>query len=243
MLKATLIGFGRFGKLFYKFFKDDFLFQIIDKNIPSSEIRKQTNLLDNFPIQESKIIFLAVPISQIESVAKELKDQVSSDCVIVEFCSVQTYPIQILKKEFPNNLIFAIHPLFGPDSVENSLENHIAVIIENEEVNSSVEYLKKLFKSKGVRLISMSDEDHDKLIAWTLCLTQFIGRSLGKLNLPETEIATRGFIELMNIVRRSNADTEQLFIDMNKYNPYAKEMREKVISAFNEINQYLNQII
>jgi len=88
----------------------------------------------------------------------------------------------------------------------------------------------------------MSDEDHDKLIAWTLCLTQFIGRSLGKLNLPETEIATRGFIELMNIVRRSNADTEQLFIDMNKYNPYAKEMREKVISAFNEINQYLNQI-
>jgi prephenate dehydrogenase len=242
MLKATLIGFGRFGKLFYKFFKDEFLFQIIDKNIPSSEIRKQTNLLDNFPIQESKIIFLAVPISQIESVAKELKDQVPSDCVIVEFCSVQLYPIQILKKEFPNNLIFAIHPLFGPDSVENSLENHIAVIIENEEVNSSVEYLKKLFKSKGVRLISMSDEDHDKLIAWTLCLTQFIGRSLGKLNLPETEIATRGFIELMNIVRRSNADTEQLFIDMNKYNPYAKEMREKVISAFNEINQYLNQI-
>jgi len=242
MLEATLIGFGRFGKLFYRFFKDDFYFNIIDKNLSPEEISRQAVKVYDITLKRTMVVFLAVPISEIENTARELKKQISTECTIVEFCSVQTYPLQILRNEFPQNPIFAIHPLFGPDSVEDSLENHLAIVIENETWNPAIAYLWKLFIEKGVKLILMNEDEHDQLVAWTLCLTQFIGRAIGKISIPYSQVATKGFIELMNIVRRSNADTEQLFIDMNLYNPYAEEMRNKVIESFKEVDEFLRKI-
>ncbi len=88
----------------------------------------------------------------------------------------------------------------------------------------------------------MKENEHDELIAWTLCLTQFIGRAIGKMKIPYSQIVPKGFIELMDITRKSNADTEQLFIDMNLYNPYAEAMRKKVIETFTEIDNYLKNI-
>ena len=242
MLGATLIGFGRFGKLFYRFFKDDFYFNIIDKNLSPDEILRQAGKVYDIPLNRTMVVFLAVPISEIENTARKLKKQISKKCTIVEFCSVQTYPLHVLKRELPENPIFAIHPLFGPDSVEDSLENHLAIVIENETWNPAIAYIWKLFIDKGVKLILMNENEHDELIAWTLCLTQYIGRAIGKLNIPYSQIAPKGFNELMNIVRRSNADTEQLFIDMNLYNPYAEEMRNKIIESFKEVDEYLKKI-
>jgi len=77
-------------------------------------------------------------------------------------------------------------------------------------------------------------------MAYTLCLTQFIGRSLGKLNLPDNTIGTKGYFDLLNIVRRTNNDTLQLFIDMNKFNPYSQRMRKKLIQSFSEINKIID---
>lgn len=239
MINATLIGFGRFGKLFHKFFCDDFYFDIYDKNLTFEENLHSTGGVRDIAWKDNKIIFLSVPISEIENISKELQGQISEDCTIVDFCSVKKYPLQILKKYFPKNPIFSIHPLFGPDSVDDSLKNHIAIVIENKHWNPVIAYFWQLLIDKEVKLLLMSEDEHDKLIAWTLCLTQFIGRSIGNLKIPYDQVATKGFIELMNIVHRSNADTQQLFIDINKYNPYAEEMRKKVIESFIQIDHFL----
>lgn len=239
MIEATLIGFGRFGRLFHKFFCDDFYLDIYDKNLTVKEKSENAGEVWDIPWKDNKIIFLSVPISEIENISLELKDKISESCTIVDFCSVKKYPLQILKTYFPKNPIFSIHPLFGPDSVENSLENHIAIVIKNEHWNSVIAYFWQLLIDRGVRLFLMNEDEHDELIAWTLCLTQYIGRSIGNLKIPYDQIATKGFIELMNIVHRSNADTQQLFIDINKYNPYAEEMRKKVIESFIQVDDFL----
>ncbi len=241
MIEATLIGFGRFGRLFHKFFCDDFYFDIYDKNLTYEEKLEIAGGVWDIPWKDNKIIFLSVPISEIENISIELKDEISESCTIVDFCSVKKYPIQILKKYFPKNPIFSIHPLFGPDSVENSLENHIVVVIENEHWNPIIAHFWDSMIKKGLKLLFMKEDNHDKLIAWTLCLTQFIGRSIGSLKIPYDQVATKGFIELMNIVRRSNRDTQQLFIDINRYNPYAEEMRKKVIESFIQVDDFLKQ--
>lgn len=70
-MKAALIGFGRFGKLFYKFFKNDFDFQIYDKYEYSfNRIKlKSLNEFDN----DVSIIFFAIPISSFLEISKTLR--------------------------------------------------------------------------------------------------------------------------------------------------------------------------
>lgn len=237
-MKAALIGFGRFGKLFYKFFKNDFDFQIYDKDEYSfNRIRlKSLNEFDN----DVSIIFFAIPISSFLEISKTLRKKIKPGSLIVELSSLKIYPLKVLKKYFPENKILGLHPLFGPDSVKQTLKGHQLVVVNEFEVDEQIEYTLKAFLKKGVEIKYLTSKAHDKLMAYTLCLTQFIGRSLGKLNLPDNTIGTKGYFDLLNIVRRTNNDTLQLFIDMNKYNPYSQRMRKKLIQSFSEINKIID---
>lgn len=240
-MRASLFGFGRFGKLFYRFFKNDFEFSVYDKSLSDQEIQELFNIKQTkpFPLEKSDLIFLAVPISMLENVTREIKNSISRKTLVIEMCSVKLYPQRILKKHFPDNPVAGIHPLFGPDSVKNSLKNHQVIIIDNEYKTNSLTYVVDTFKKKGLKIFTMSADEHDKLMAYSLCLTQFIGRALGKLKLPDKSIGTKGYFDLLDIVKRTNNDTFQLFLDMNNYNPYSKEMREKVISEFINLNKWI----
>ncbi len=240
-MKASLFGFGRFGKLFYKFFKDDFEFSIYDKNLNDEEIQQLVNIkrAKPFKLEKSEIIFLTVPISSIELVVKEIKNSINKKALVVEMCSVKLYPQKILKKHLPQNPAAGIHPLFGPDSVKNSLSDHQIIIIDNEYKSPKLRYIVNVFEKKGLKIFTMAADEHDKLMAYSLCLTQFIGRALGKLKLPDKSIGTKGYFDLLDIINRTNNDTFQLFLDMNKYNPYSKEMREKVINEFINLNKWI----
>ncbi len=250
-MKTALIGFGRFGNLFFRFFKDKFDFVIFDKEkLPSYSVNRLEDFKD---LSEYEIIFLSVPISAIEEIAKYLKGKVNKKSLIVEFCSVQTYPLKIvefcsvqtyplkiLKKYFPENHLLGIHPLFGPDSVKNNLSGHQAIVIKQLKYDSKSQNVIRAFKRKGIKIIELTSTEHDKLMAYTLCLiTQYIGRSLGKLNLPQSGIGTKGYFDLIEMIERTNNDTFQLFIDMNRYNPFSTQMRKKVIKEFKNLDDFL----
>ncbi len=236
-MKTALIGFGRFGNLFFRFFKDKFDFVIFDKEkLPSYSVNRLEDFKD---LSEYEIIFLSVPISSIEEIAKYLKGKVNKKSLIVEFCSVQTYPLKILKKYFPENHLLGIHPLFGPDSVKNNLSGHQAIVIKQLKYDSKSQNVIRDFKRKGIKIIELTSTEHDKLMAYTLCLTQYIGRSLGKLNLPQSGIGTKGYFDLIEMIERTNNDTFQLFIDMNRYNPFSTQMRKKIIKEFKNLDDFL----
>lgn len=239
-MKASLFGFGRFGKLFYEHFKKDFNFSIYDKN--EDEIRRNLKKKDfhPFPLKESEIIFLSVPISSVKLVAKEIKSKVNPSTLIVEMCSVKEEPLNMLQKFFPKNQIVGLHPLFGPDSVENSLEGHQAILVSKNYNSKAFKYLLKVLKDKKIKLHKMSAAQHDELMAYTLCLTQFIGRALSLIRLPDKKIGTKGYFDLVDIIQRTRKDTLQLFVEMNKYNRFSKLMRQKVIDRIIQVDSILD---
>ncbi len=243
-MKASLFGFGRFGKLFFEHFKNYYSFSIYDKN-KSDVYIKRTSKLKNvhpFNVEESKIIFLSVPISSVELVAKELKSKINPLTLIVEMCSVKEHPLKVLKKYFPKNNIVGLHPLFGPDSVENSLEGHQAILVSKSYKSEAYKYLLKPSKKKKIKLYKMSAAEHDELMAYTLCLTQFIGRALLMIKLPDKKIGTKGYFDLFDIIERTRRDTLQLFVEMNKYNRFSKLMRQKVISRIIQVDEMLDLV-
>jgi prephenate dehydrogenase len=253
MKEIGLIGFGRFGKLIVKFLSKDFRLKVFDKNLSETDFDswKLSNVskincsnissasIDD--ICKTGIILLSVPISSIETVVKKIKDKVDPNTLLVDFCSVKKYPLSIMAKFLPSSVfILGTHPLFGPDSVSDSLLNKKVIVcpkrIPKEQMDNIVSYLKEL----GLNVIISTDDQHDKRTAYTLCMTQFIGRGLAKFHMKEEEFDTLTFNELLHIKNVVLNDTKQLFYDMQTFNPYAKEMRKQLLKDFSEVEKKLN---
>ena len=94
------------------------------------------------------------------------------------------------------------------------------------------------FISRAVSLAAAAAGEHDEEAAYSQGVTHFVGRTLSAMGMKPTPIATQGYRSLMTIVEQTCNDPMQLFYDLQRYNPYAKEMRlslqvaiEKVLNA------------
>jgi prephenate dehydrogenase len=95
--------------------------------------------------------------------------------------------------------------------------------------------------SKGLSVIEATAREHDEQIASSLSLTHFIGRTLSEYGAKQLDIDTEGYKRLLHILDVVERDTWQLFLDMNRYNPYAKDKRMAFMEVMRDINTRLDQ--
>ena len=245
-MKLSIIGFGRLGKLLCHNLSFDFDVSVYDKYpIDSKELAdahgKKISLEE---ISDSSIIILAVPIGQIESALKELSPHIknSPETLIIDVCSVKEMPVKLMKQILPKQIsILGTHPMFGPDSAKETLfGNQIAlckVRIEEKLYSNIKNYLLK----HGLKVTELTPAEHDKQVASSLVLTHFIGRALMETKVSRIEVDTLGYRRLLKILGTVENDSWELFEDMNKYNTYAKEMREKFLQALTNIDLKVKQ--
>jgi prephenate dehydrogenase len=165
---------------------------------------------------------------------------VSSSSIIMDVCAVKSYPMDIMKKYLaPDIQILGSHPLFGPDSVKDSMQGHTMIICPVRINSDSLQATKK-WRNFGIQLIEMTADEQDRLMAWTLALAHFWESSLVELPLPDTEIATRDYQNLIQLMKKINRDTWDLFEDMHAFNPYTREMREAMVKSLNRLKEKLD---
>lgn len=250
MKKIALIGFGRFGKLITKFIYKDFEICVFDNKLTQKilDVWKKKNIngksnieiLNEKDISKISIVLLCVPISSVKEVAKKINKYLNDETLIIDFCSVKLYPLKVLKRYLKKSTyILGTHPLFGPDSVSDSLNGKKIVLCPERIPESLFEKVHEYLSKFKLKIIISSAKDHDKRTAYTLCLTQFIGRGLEKFHMKEEEFDTLTFNELLHIKNVVLNDTNQLFYDMQIYNPYAKKMRKKLLKDFNDVERKL----
>lgn len=247
-MKFGIIGLGRFGNLWANallpfgevFVYDKHTIHNNHPNIIVSSLSEVTNV---------DFLFLLVPISELEHCCNEIKDLLHPHTVVVDCCSVKVYSTTVMKKIFNNNqLIIATHPLFGPDSVKKTggLAGHKIVLCPTQSEHSKQAQIKELFTHMGLEILIASPDEHDKQMAKSQCLVHFIGRGLVALNLSQQALSTPDFQALLNINNMVVNDKRQLFLDMQKYNPYAKSIRhiliQQLIALDNEINGGINDV-
>jgi prephenate dehydrogenase len=68
-----------------------------------------------------------------------------------------------------------------------------------------------------------------------------LGRALASLNLEKQEISTPDYESLLNISSLVNNDTWQLFFDMQRYNPYAEEMRRTLRASLDDLETRISE--
>ena len=236
-----IIGFGRFGKLTARYLAEDFEVLVFNRTDKSAEIEKTGARKASLKtVCQQKIVILCVPISALKEVLAEIGPDLNEDSVIVDVCSVKVYPTQWMKALLPETVsILATHPIFGPDSAADSLKDRKIFLSPVRIEKKHYQKIKIYLASKGLVLIESTPEDHDEQIAISLALTHYIGRTLSEFGAVPLEIDSEGYKRLLHILEVVEHDTWQLFYDMHRYNPYAKEKREAFLQAMQKINRQI----
>jgi len=236
---AGIIGFGRFGQLAGKYLKEDLNVYVYDRIDRSNEIGKlglsRSSLED---VCKKDIIILSMPISSLEGVLLDIKDYVREDSIIIDVCSIKEIPCNLMKTYLPSSVhILGTHPLFGPDSARTTLKNRKIVICPVRITEEKLDCVKTFLERKELKIIEMTPESHDEQISYSLILTHFIGRAMIDMKLGPQEIETLGYQRLLKILSTVQNDTWELFQDMNKYNNYSSQVREKFIDSLMNIDR------
>jgi len=224
--KIGIIGYGRFG-------------QYLTNQL---EVPTDNLIIDAHPLNERtyqryfervKIVFICVPIRNFEDVCKKIKPFVREDTILIDVLSVKCFPKDVAKMyELEKNFIHT-HPMFGPQSAPNGTVGHPIVICS--KLPEIVEDL--FFNTMGMIRIDSSVEEHDEAVAETQVINHVVGRAAKQMGIERTKFATLTHEKFMQIVDVVNGNSEELFYDMIKYNPFAKDSITKFVLKMIEVSR------
>ena len=237
--KIGVIGFGMFGKFLCEELLKDFEVNIYsphfkpDLNKPNL---KQVSDLKELA-EASDFIIPCVPISKFENLILELKPLLKENTILMDVCSVKEYPVEIMKKHITADVqIISTHPLFGPKPFEKrrTLKGSRMVVSNITAQNDVYLNVVAFFKSLEIEVIEMDAKDHDLLMARSQFFTQLVRHAANKQELHATQIDTPA-AELLFEAIDNIGTSENLLIDMLKYNHYCQEVLYKTISTLTEL--------
>ncbi len=240
-MKIGIYGLGRFGFFWSRLLAEKFTVYGYNRSelpvYPAGVI-----ISDEETVLQCDVLFFCVSISALEQVLKGVSDRLNPDALIFDTCSVKVYPIEIMEKTLPGSVgIIGTHPMFGPDSGKNGVENLPVVFTPVRTRGDESGEWKSIFRGFGLKVVEISAEMHDRDAAYTQGVTHFIGRVLDGLDLKNNEISTTGYRNLLTIVEQTCNDPLQLFMDLQHYNPYTHEMRHKLSESLKDTMKMLSE--
>ncbi|MFA6507908.1 MAG: prephenate dehydrogenase/arogenate dehydrogenase family protein [Treponemataceae bacterium] len=240
-MEVGIFGLGRFGSFWSASLAHSFSVRAydIDSGRPTPEGVRKTDLAG---LAECDTIFLCVTIRSMPEVLRLLSGVLKTGTLVVDTCSVKIEPARWMAEILPEGIdILATHPMFGPESAKNGMEG-LPLMMEPIRCDKErTAFWTKVFSDFGISVVRMSCDRHDREAAYSQALTHFVGRSLHRVGLTDTDIATRWYKNLHAVVRQCVRDAPSLFEDMQRYNPYAAEMRRRVMLAFHDTIEDVEQ--
>lgn len=198
--------------------------------------------VDEEELLECDCIVLCVAISAMEEVCRRIGPRLKPGTVVMDTCSVKVYPVAVMEEHFaPDIRIVGTHPMFGPDSGRDGIAG-LPIVYSPVRCDFETDRrLRELFKAMELRLIELSPDEHDRSAAYTQGITHFLGRVLQDLGLEPSPIATLGYSRLLEIIEQTCNDPEQLFIDLQRFNPHTHEMRESLRASLDRFMERLRE--
>lgn len=228
-MSVGIIGLGRFGGLLKDILKPSHEVVTFDKGDNLSAISKCST------------VFICVPIRHFEAVIKSIAPHLQKNATVIDTCSVKCHPVEVMQQHLPNSITqIATHPLFGPDSYNDATIHRIMTHFSQGNLANYIEW-KHHFSSLGLTVIEMTPEKHDKDAAYSQSITHCLGRVLEHMQISSTPIDTLGFSRLLGIKNQTCNDTDILFYDLMRYNPYSSDMLTSLHQSMNAVLSQLKQ--
>jgi len=239
-MKIGIYGLGRFGS-----FWASTLSRVADVQAysRSSSAPQGVQYVSEEEVCQSDLLFLCNSISSVGEVCGRIAPMLKAGMIVADTCSVKVHPLETMVSRLPSSVqILGTHPMFGPDSGRNGVEGLPIAVCPSRINESSLNDVLEIFQSLQLRIERLTAEEHDREAAYSQGITHFIGRTLDLLNLRPSRISTTGYEDLLDIIEQTCNDKWQLFVDLQKFNPYTEEMRKKLHSSIEEMLVKLDSI-
>lgn len=228
LMEIGIYGLGRFGSLWGSILARRFSVTGYNRNARRASPPEIVRVSEE-EVCRSDVLFLCVAISSLEEVLRRIAPLLRENTLVIDTCSVKVRPIELMGEILPvANPFLGCHPMFGPDSVGSGNEGLPVVLTPGRGRVTLIDEWSELLGSLGFRTINLTPEEHDREAAYTQGITHFIGRVLKDVGLQESPIATLGYRKMLEVMEQTCNDPLQLFLDLQQYNPYTKEMRGRL---------------
>jgi prephenate dehydrogenase len=220
-MKIAILGAGKMGVWFAKFFQDKGHSIVIAdrKKDKLAQLQKELNVeTADFAdaVRGADRVLICVSINSFEEIVKKISPAIRKGQVVMDICSIKESPVNIMHKYLKNGLILGTHPAFGPGS---SGLKHKAFILTptNAEEQKFAEEFKKCLEKEEARVFIMTPKHHDELMSIVLGFPHFLGvvacdTLLEKADFPETKkVAGTTYRMLFTLAEATALENPELF--------------------------------
>ncbi|MBS7621321.1 prephenate dehydrogenase/arogenate dehydrogenase family protein [Candidatus Bathyarchaeota archaeon] len=177
-MRIAIVGAGRMGKWFAKFFLEQGL-TVIASDKDYEKLRKikeelSVEIADNVKaVKSADRIFVCVPIDHFEDAIKEISTHIRPGQEVMDICSVKETPVNIMHKYISNAVTLGTHPMFGPGAKSIKGQNFILTPTNVEEQALAKDF-REWLESKGANVFFMTPQEHDRIMSIVLGLPYFL---------------------------------------------------------------------
>lgn len=244
MAKQTLgiIGIGAFGEFMLKHVTPYFDVRIYDafKNLDEIEATYNLAVTSLEDVAKSDIVVLCVPVKELEKTVQSVVPFLKQGQLVIDLCSVKCKPVEILKRLIPTGVdAVSLHPLFGPQSGKNGIANLNITLcnVAGDRLPCIGTFLKEKL---NLNIFETTPENHDQEMAYVQGLTHMIAKVFVRMDVPEIHQQTKTYGHLNDMVELIRYDSEELFLAIQRDNPYVKATTEKFFAAVKALEEKLN---
>jgi prephenate dehydrogenase len=173
-------------------------------------------------VVQRQVVIFALPIGELRDVLKRVRTKINRDALVIDVCSVKEDPLRWMRQNLPPTVSFVgTHPLFGPSSAAESVRGKSIVLCKGRIGHKKFTALQGLLRRAGLNVLIMAPQAHDRWMARTLFVTQYIGRGIRTV-ISGQDSPTTAFFHLHRLMEIATADSPELLLDMYRFNRFAK---------------------
>jgi len=229
---SQIIGFARNDKSFYKLKR----LKIVDEVF--KDLRK---------VVDVDLVVLGLPVKKIEEYLLKINPFLKKDTIVIDLGSTKKNIEREAKKLKHANNFVACHPLCGSEksgaefAQDNLYENNICVITSSPK-RKSTQKIKKMWQALGMKVVFMSADFHDKILAYLSHLPHLISFSLVK-TVPSNFFSfnLRSFQDLTRIAKSNIYLWEEIFLANRENITEALKQFMNTLEDFKRILEYKDE--
>lgn len=242
--KVGIIGYGDFTKLMLEYLETYANIVVSSRSRSEGDAGFGAKFAPVSEVLAQDIIIPSIPSQFFEDFFTQNIDHVNPNALFIDVCSVKVTPLKVLERLLPQTCqIIGTHPMFGPASVRRNggisgLPCVVSAVRASDELVIKLENF--IEKNLKLKLLKRTPEQHDIEMAYVQGLSHYIARVMDIMDIPESELATLAYQDLLDMKNIQAKDSWDLFQSIMYDNPYALEINSKFKKACLELNKKLD---
>jgi len=183
-LRVAIIGAGKMGRWFTRFFKDEGYSVVVSSRTRS----KAEALRDEFgvelagsnveAVEGADWVLVCASLDGLEAVLMEIGSRIQSGQAVMDIGSIKEIPVNLLHKYVNKGVTLGIHPVFGPGAKSLEGQNFVLTPVNEEERRFAAEF-KGWLEERNAKVTVLSPRRHDELMSLVLGFPHFVGLVAG----------------------------------------------------------------